>query len=209
LLESYALTHQWVRELRRWHPGVQVAVDLRISDDEPVWVGRYGRQPQLVPAARAVGVIRELADPRGYEIFVPRRILAGEVRRVRRVAQGVGWRHMPDAHGRRPCGCPMCLQPGTPGVGRVRRRFPDGPRRATKPELMSRLRSAETPEDVIGTLYSLGARRRGGAEELAFLLDHPDADVREVLGEVLDSYRGTAARVLQARLAARLDDSRG
>ena len=32
ILASFTLTHQWVRELRRWHPGVLVAVHVRLSD---------------------------------------------------------------------------------------------------------------------------------------------------------------------------------
>lgn len=127
VLPSFTLTHQWMRELRRWHPGVLVAVDIRIPDDEPVTVGPYGREPQSLTAARAVAVVRAIADPRGWEIFVPRAVRADEVRRVRRTPQGVGWRYWPDAHGRRPCMCPACRQPGLPGAAGLRRRFADGP----------------------------------------------------------------------------------
>lgn len=207
VLTSYMLTHQWVRELRRWHPGVLAAVDLRISDDEPVQVGRYNREPERCPAARAVALVREAADPRGFEIFVPRAISAGEVRGVRSVAQSIGWRHKPDAHGVRPCPCPACIQPGTPKVARLRRRLPgeDFRPRRTKPELMAQLRGAATAEDVCDALWGLGARSRGGAEELEFLADHPDPDLRELLYEVLESYRGKAARELRARLLSKAD----
>src|SRR5215207_5401957 len=92
VLPSFTLTYQWVRELRRWHPGVPVAVQLRLPDDEPVTVGRYGAPPREVTAGQAVAAVRELDDPRGYEVFVPRAITAAEVRRVRDVSQGVGWR---------------------------------------------------------------------------------------------------------------------
>jgi hypothetical protein len=207
VLTSYTLTHQWVRELRRWHPGVLAAVDLRISDDEPVLVGRYNREPERCPAARAVALVREAADPRGFEIFVPRAIPAGEVRRVRSVAQRIGWRHKPDAHGVRPCTCPACMQPGTPKSARLRRRLPDENFRSrkTKPELMAQLRGAATVEDVCDALWGLGARSRGGAEELQFLADHPDPDVRELLYDVLESYRGKPARELRARLLSNAD----
>src|SRR3954467_946021 len=78
---SFTLTHQWVRELRRWHSGVLVAVFLRLPDDEPVTVGRYGQPPRDVTAAQAVAAARELTDPRGHEVFVPRAVTAAEVRR--------------------------------------------------------------------------------------------------------------------------------
>ncbi len=124
LLPSFTATHQWVRELRRWRPGVLTAVQVRIPDDELVAVGHYGRQPDVMPAAQAVSVVRGLADPRGYEVFIPRRLHPAEVRRVRPVPQGIGWRYQPDAHGRRPCPCPYCLAPGTPGAAKVRRAEP-------------------------------------------------------------------------------------
>ncbi|MEU4427605.1 hypothetical protein AB0F81_43855 [Actinoplanes sp. NPDC024001] len=123
VLPSFTLTHQWVRELRRWKPGVLVAVHVRVPDDETVTVGRYGRAPQRVRLAEAVAIVRDAADPRGYEIFVPRAAGAAEVRRVRDIPQGIGWRYQPDAHGRRPCTCPACFQPGTPKAGRLRQRL--------------------------------------------------------------------------------------
>jgi hypothetical protein len=202
VLPSFTLTHQWVRELRRWHPGVLVAVHLRVPDDEPVTVGRYGTAPQRVTAARAAAIIRDLADPRGYEVFVPRAVTAAEVRHVRSIPQGIGWRYRPGAHGTRPCACPACLATGTPGAARIRRRFNlDGPAR-TKPELMTDLRAATTSEQIIDALWMLSGRRRGGAEELAYLAEHPDPEVREALADLLENYRGTAARDLRERLAS-------
>lgn len=115
VLPSFTLTYQWVRELRRWHPGALVAVQLRLPDDQPVTVGRHGAQTVAVTAAQAVTTVRELEDPRGYVVFVPRPITAAQVRRVRHVPQGVGWRYLPAAHGRRPCTCPACLPRG--GLG--------------------------------------------------------------------------------------------
>jgi hypothetical protein len=202
VLASFTLTHQWVREVRRWHPGVLVAVHLRIPDDEEVTVGRYNAEPQRVTAARAAAVVRELPDPRGYEVFVPRAVTPAEVRHVRTIPQGIGWRYLPGAHGTRPCACPRCLAPGTPGAGKVRRRFDlDGPT-PTKPELMAALRAATTAEQIVDALWMLGGRSRGGAEELAYLADHPDPEVRETLSDVLENYRGRAARDLRDRLAA-------
>jgi hypothetical protein len=200
VLSSFTLTYQWVRELRRWHPGVLVAVHLRLPNDEPVTVGRYGARPREVTAAQAVAVVRELDDPRGYEVFVPRAIATPEVRRVRDVPQGVGWRYLPAAHGRRPCPGPACLPRGAYKVARLRRRFPYDELPRPKNELMARLRTATTADDIIEVLCELGRGRRGGAEELAYLADHPDQDVRDTLESVLRAYRGREARRLRERL---------
>ena len=200
VLPSYTVTHQWVRELRRWHPGVLVAVHLRLPADETVTVGHYGTTAAEVTAAGAVGVIRGLDDPRGYEVFVPRATAAAEIRRVRAVPQGVGWRYKPDAHGRRPCPCPGCRVRGGYGAARVGRRYPYDPPPRPKAELMARLAAAGTGDEIIDVLCELGRGRRGGAEELAYLAEHPDEEVRDTLAGVLRSYRGRAARRLRERL---------
>ncbi len=200
VLPSFMLTYQWVRELRRWHPGVLVAVQLRLPDDQPVTVGRYGTQPVTVTAARAVAAVRELDDPRGYEVFVPRAITAAEVRRVRDVPQGVGWRYLPAAHGRRPCTCPVCLPRGGYGAARLRRRFRYEQPPRPKSELMMQLATADTADEIIDVLGELGRGRRGGAEELTYLADHPDPHVRDTLDSVLRAYRGRQARRLRAYL---------
>lgn len=121
VLPSYTLTHQWLRELRRWGPRGFVAVHFRVPDDEEVTVGHYGRAPQRLTAAEASGLIRALDDPRGHEIFVPRAIARSELHRVRRVRQVTGWRYRPDAHGTPPC--PYCIIPGEYGAARLRRRL--------------------------------------------------------------------------------------
>lgn len=202
VLPDYTLTHQWVRELRRWKSGVLVAVDLRIPDDQPVTVGRYGHEPRHRTAAEAAGMLREMPDPRGQEIFVPRPITPDEVRGVRPVPQGIGWRYCPGAHGTRPCTCPACVAPGTPGVARLLRRYPYDSPPTPKPELMATLRAATTSEEIIDALGALARGRRGGAQELAYLAGHPDPEVRDMLHYTLGYYRGTDARRLRARLLA-------
>jgi hypothetical protein len=200
VLPSFTLTYQRVRELRRWHPGVLVAVHLRLPDDEPVTVRRYGAPPREVTAAQAIAAVRELDDPRGYEVFVPRAITTAEVRRLRDVPQGVGWWYQPAAHGRRPCPCPACQPRGGYGAARLRRRFPYNQPPRPKNELMARLSTATTTDEIIDALGELGRGRRGGAEELAYLADHPDPDVRDTLESILRVYRGRESRRLRERL---------
>jgi hypothetical protein len=148
----------------------------------------------------AVAAVRELDDPRGYEVFVPRAVTSAEVRRVRDVPQGVGWRYLPGAHGRRPCPCSGCLPRGGYKAAKVRQLYTDDARPRPKGELMERLRSAATADDIIDVLGELGRGRRGGAEELAYLADHPDPHVRDTLESVLSAYRGREARRLRERL---------
>nr|MDX2775651.1 HEAT repeat domain-containing protein [Streptomyces europaeiscabiei] len=88
VLPSYTLTHQWLRELGRFGSrGGLVAVHVRLDDAEEVLAGRYSDRARggqaTVTAAEAVRRISGLADPRGWEVFVPRAIRPREVHRVR------------------------------------------------------------------------------------------------------------------------------
>ncbi|MET8336975.1 hypothetical protein [Streptosporangium canum] len=120
ILPSYQLTHQWGRELRRGGRRTMVAVDFRLPDDEPVFVGHYGRAHQELPSAEAAALIAGCEDARGYEVFVPRAITAKELHRVRAVNPVTGWRYMPGVHGRFPCPCPMCIPRGQYGGAKIR-----------------------------------------------------------------------------------------
>ncbi|MEU8382374.1 hypothetical protein [Streptosporangium sp. NPDC048865] len=122
VLPSYQLTHQWTRELRRGGRRTpMVAVDFRVPDDEPVLVGYFAHDHERLPSAEAAALIAGCEDARGYEVFIPRRITAKEIHRVRGVNQVTGWRYMPDAHGRFPCPCAGCIPRGQYGGAKIRR----------------------------------------------------------------------------------------
>ncbi|MFF5207811.1 hypothetical protein [Streptosporangium sp. NPDC000396] len=122
ILPSYQLTHQWGRELRRDGRRTMVAVGFRLPDDEPVFVGHYARAHEELSSAEAAALIAGCEDARGYEVFVPRAISAGEIHRVRSVNRVTGWRYMLNAHGRFPCPCPRCLRRGEYGSAKIRRK---------------------------------------------------------------------------------------
>src|SRR5262245_39233596 len=106
VLPSHTLTHQWTREMMKWKRQPMIGVYFRIGDDETVRFGRYNAAMRTLPASCAVGEVRKEADPRGFELIIDRAIRAAEIVRITPLRGVLGWRHMPDAHGRRPCGCP-------------------------------------------------------------------------------------------------------
>ncbi|MFE6051318.1 HEAT repeat domain-containing protein [Kitasatospora sp. NPDC056446] len=191
VLPSYTLTHQWLRELARFGPkGSLVAVHVRLDDAQEVLTGHYrdraaGAQ-QSVSAAEAVRRIGALADPRGWEVFLPRPVGAREVHRIRAVPQVAGWRYVPNAHGTRPCVCFGCAVRGGYGSRRLRERHQDpldGPLPPV-PVLLARIDAAGDPGDpaeLKAALHWFGRRRRGPVDRLARLAAHPDPDVREEL----------------------------
>jgi hypothetical protein len=119
LTESFQITHQWMRELRRRQGISLLAARIRIADDELVLLGRYNEKHLRCTAAEAVGIARSHQDPIGLEIIILRPIKAREIESYYRPPKVVGWRYYPGARGRRPCGCPYC-QRGEPYGRRIR-----------------------------------------------------------------------------------------
>lgn len=126
VLPSHTLTHQWTREIMKWKRQPMIGVYFRIPDDEVVHFGRYGHVMRRLPAARAVGEIRAQADPRGFQVIIDRKIRPAEIVRIAALSGVLGWRHKPDAHGRKPCGCPGCVARGEPGGRALRLRYDRG-----------------------------------------------------------------------------------
>ena len=119
---EFAISHQWLRELKTGGQRSIVAVYFRLPDDEPVFVGHYGGPHREMTAADATALLFQMAREHagrdgggalGYEVLVPRAILPAEIHRVRRPPQDVGWRHAPQARTLFPCPCPVCITPGT------------------------------------------------------------------------------------------------
>jgi hypothetical protein len=108
VLQSYFVSHQWLRELKRRGMRTLVGVYFRVPDRERVLVGHYNSDHRPMTAAQATQAIMDADDARGYEVIVPREIRARQIHAVRAVSQVVGWRYFPGSHGRNACGCPFC-----------------------------------------------------------------------------------------------------
>ena len=123
VVRDFSVSHQWLRELKRRNQGAVAGVYFRVPDGEPVWVGHYRQGHQWMSAAEAVGEFAAAEDAQGWEVVVPRRIAAGELHRVRRLPQVVGWRFSPESKGKPPfCTCKFCTR-GEYGARRLRERL--------------------------------------------------------------------------------------
>lgn len=108
LVESFLLSHQWVRELKRCGYRTAVGVYFRIPDDTKVWAGHYSQPKLLLTAAQAAAKLRSEAIW-GFEVIIPQAITAAEIKHIRKIPQVLGWRYFPAAHGKPPfCGCSYC-----------------------------------------------------------------------------------------------------
>lgn len=108
VLQDFMLSHQWLRELKRRGIRTIAALQFRVPDDEPVQVGRYGKEHVETTAAGAVQIFMEHEAPLGLQALFPRKIEKSEIMRSYLPNQLVGWRYYPEAKGKKPCGCPAC-----------------------------------------------------------------------------------------------------
>ena len=121
--DDFYVSHQWLRELKRRGQRTLVGVYFRIDDAERVMVGHYHEAHAEMTANEAVGGVFRAERAEGYQVVIPRKIGAGEIHRVRRLPQVVGWRYFPGAHGRAPCGCPVCVRRGEIRSRRIREAY--------------------------------------------------------------------------------------
>jgi hypothetical protein len=120
VVRDFYVTHQWLRELRRWKPGSIVGVYFRIPDREMVWVGEYGMSHAWITAAEAQARAREITGASRYQTVIPRRIERREIRRVIALPQTVGWRYFPGSNGYPPISCSCGYNQCPLGVGSLR-----------------------------------------------------------------------------------------
>jgi hypothetical protein len=199
VLEDWSATHQWLRELRRWHDERIVAAHFRVADDEQVLVGRFGARHERVRAVVASRRVR--AAPDGMEIIVERSIPAREIAALRAMPQLVGWTESPDAANRRNCICRMCLPPGVPD--RIRRLRAEWERGLS---VLRRSKDLRQRTQAIGVLDSVldSSRGRGfDAKPLVVQTRDPDPILRARVARLL---RWFPARIAEPTLCSLLDD---
>jgi len=201
ILPDFSVTHQWLRELRRWHDERMIAVHFVVSSDEPVWVGRYNEPHELLPLSEAAR--RVIAAPAGNELVLTRSIRAREVVGVRALTQLVGWTETPTKRSGHECLCVACVAPGTRDIMRRVR--------AAYERHVLAARTAPTPKDTVRALHMLEiplerARGRIQPDKLFAFAKGTDHAVRKTAVALLGHFR--FADVARA-LAARLEDDYG
>jgi hypothetical protein len=123
--KDFYVSHQWLREFKRSGQRTIFGVYFRIPDEQVVAVGHYNQNHLQMSASEAVGLIFNLPNAEGYEIVIPRRIEADEIQSIKSLPQVLGWRYYPQAKGRKPCGCPVCIGRGEIKSRRIREAYQD------------------------------------------------------------------------------------
>ncbi len=169
-----------------------MAVDFRLPSDEPVWFGRYFEGH--VKLALGVAIERFLSheDKLGFEFFLERKVTVGEIIKTRVIQKPMGWRYQPLAHGKKPCPCPMCIQPGGFGTASLKEKREYRFSRNQAREIL--LTSDDDNELVYALERMKGKWRRESPDYLARLLESSDEYVLYALVELLAEYRHPRAR---------------
>jgi hypothetical protein len=92
VLSHFPISAGRLRELKQRHPRGARAVEFRIGDGEDVLLRYDERESERMTAAEAVAFFRWTADARGFEMLVPRAILAREISSILTISQVTAWR---------------------------------------------------------------------------------------------------------------------
>lgn len=123
VVRNFYVSHQWLRELKRGGQKTIVGVYFRVDDAESVLIGHYREPHNECTAAEAAGFLSSQRGAEGYEVFIPHRIEAKDIIRIKTLPQVIGWRYYPEARGHKPCGCPGCQRRGEIRSRRIRDQY--------------------------------------------------------------------------------------
>lgn len=99
-----------------------MGVYFRVPDAQLVWAGQYNQDKLPLTAAEATAFLAR-EEPLGYEVIIPRSVLASEIQGIRAIPQTLGWRHFPESHVKGIfCGCKYC-QRGEIKSRRIQQRY--------------------------------------------------------------------------------------
>jgi hypothetical protein len=203
VVQDHFISHQWLRELKRRGARVLVGVYFRLPSEETVWIGRYNEPHRQVPLGEAIRTLLSLPDPLGFEMFVERKIEAGEIVKVRHLPQKIGWRYKPRVHGTKPCACGVC-QRGRFGGRKIREEYDPPAPRVAFGELKAEIEATSDPDELLQPLFQLRDKRRyANPAFLERLLEIDDEFLQEELALTLACFRHKNARRLLLALHGR------
>lgn len=189
--QSFYVSHQWLRELKRRGVRSYVGVYFKLDSNTMLYAGKYHEEHRYIPLGKAIKEIMSMEDPMGYELLIDRKIEAKEIESIRMLPQNMGWRYFPASHEKGiSCSCPMCLPRGEIKAKRLRDKL--GPPVKPPPynKLLAQILVEEDYDEIETLLWSIKAnRRRSDPQDLMFLLDKGSDDINRLLARTLGVFR--------------------
>ncbi|EMF70411.1 hypothetical protein [Leptospira interrogans] len=112
VIPDFWITHQWLREIKRFSNGPVIGVYFKIPDLEPVWSGNYTSKLILSSVIESTQLLLSTENKLGFQIVLPRKVTKKEILKIKNLPQTIGWRYFPEAHSKPRCLCPACLPKG-------------------------------------------------------------------------------------------------
>ena len=194
VVQDHFISHQWLRELKRRGTRVLVGVYFRLPSEETVWAGRYNEPHRQMPLGDAIRTLLSLPDPLGFEMFIERKIEAGEIAKVRHLPQKIGWRYKPRVHGSRPCPCCVCQQ-GVYGGKKIREEYDPPEPRIPFEVLKAEVEGTSDADELLQPLFRIRDKRRyADPAFLERLLDIDDEFLQQELALTVACFRHKNAR---------------
>lgn len=206
VLQSFYLSHQWLRELKRGGANTFVGVYFEIDSKTKVYAGRYNQDHKHIELGEAIREIQALEDPLGYEIIIDRKIKASEINKIKNLPQNIGWRYKPDAKGLKPCGCSYCTRGQIKG-NRIKQKD-SSPEKKSYKTILEELQSENDILQIENLLRCISSKtRRGNPKELLFLLEKNDASIDQEIALTLRVYRHKDTKPILTSLLDKEDDA--
>ena len=206
VMQSFYLSHQWLRELKRRGVKTFVGVYFKVDNKTKVFAGRYNLGHEYIELGKAIKEIQSLKDPLGYEIIIDRKIEAKEIDKIRNLPQNVGWRYMPNSNGQKPCSCDYCIR-RTIKASRIREKYEPKEDVLSYSELLKRLKAEEDIHEMEELLAGVRAKtRKGDPNELLFILDKNSISLDQEIALTLGVFRHKNTRPILKILLEKPDD---
>lgn len=193
VLNEYLISHQWARELKRFGVKNFIAVYFRLNNNEEIWFGKYSEEHKKMPLNTAIELFQEIEDKLGYEFFIEKKIESSEITKIRHISKPMGWRYEPSAHGKKPCGCPVCLQKG--GYKTSYLREDDQSDKISREEAKNIIKTSNDEDEICDALLKLSGKwRKESPEYLKHLLSFKDEFLLHELAGLLAEFKHPLAK---------------
>jgi len=203
-IQNFLISHQWARELKRSGVKNFIAVDFKIPGSEQVWFGKYNEGHSKLALNQAIKEFMAKEDQLGYEFFIERKVLSSEISNIRKISKPMGWRYEPNAHGKKPCPCPMCIQGGGFKTASLKEKRDVALSREEAKEILNS--SNDDDKLVIAIERMQGKWRKESPKYLERLIQSNDEYVLYSLVELLAEYRHPLAKTYLSILAEGEDE---
>jgi hypothetical protein len=189
--QSFYISHQWLRELKRRGVRSYVGVYFKLDSKTMVYAGKYHEEHRHITLGEAIKEIRSVEDPLGYELLIDRKIEAKEIESIRRLPQNMGWRYFPASHEKGiGCTCSVCLPRGDIKVKRLRTKIDPPYDPPSFQDLLQKIIQAKTRDTIENTLWLIQQkRRRSDPKSLMFLTEKKSDSINRELALTLGVFR--------------------